>query len=187
LAVVLVDRAATLAREDGRRVYRVAWLLERFRTPYHEFIAELVSVATGFAFEALVAETNGVGQMPCEELRRALLTAGLGDPVVPVTTTAASKADGFGLLRVLLQQRRLLLPNHPGLLKQLRALQFEQLPAGGVRISVPEATGHDDLAVALALAALVLLQAELLPVDDRVYGIEDLVDDWEPVRIGPDI
>lgn len=188
LVVVVLDGERMAARTDGRAVYRVSFALERYRTPYHQFIDELVQAAQGYRFQRLAAETNGVGQMPCEELRRACLGAGLGDPVLPVTTTSATKADGFGLLRMLLQQGRLVLPNHPALLKQLRALQFEQMPGGGVRISVPDAVGHDDLAMALGMAALVLLQAELLPLDERVYGIEDLIEDWDPVvAIGPDI
>lgn len=189
LVAVVVDGPASEAREDGRSVYRVAYAVEWFGRPYHLVIEDLVEAARGFAFVALVAETNGVGQMPAEELRRAMLEAGLGSPVVPVVTTAATKADGFGLLRMLLQQGRLLLPDHPSLLKQLRALRFEQLPAGGVRISVPDAVGHDDLAMALGMAALQLMAQELgAGIPDRVYTVEDLFpdEDWR-VSVGPDV
>lgn len=187
LVVIVADGPATLARDDGRTVYRVVLAREWFARPYHEVIDALVVAARGFDFVALVGETNGVGAMPVAELQRACVTAGLGDPVVPVNTTTTTKADGFGLVRMLLQQRRLLLPDHPPLLRQLRALRFEQLQSGAVRISVPDAVGHDDLAVGLYLAAWALIDAELLPVDDRIYTIEDVLPDWQPVSAGPDV
>lgn len=188
LVAVVLDGPATDARVDGRAVYRVAFAVEWFGRPYHLVIEDLVAAARGFSFVALVTETNGVGQMPAEELRRALLEAGLGDPVVPVATTLTTKADGFGLLRMLLQQRRLLLPDHPALLKQLRALRFEQLPAGGVRISVPDAVGHDDLAMGLQLAALQLMDQELgAGRGGQVYEAEDVLGEDVRVSIGVDV
>jgi phage FluMu gp28-like protein len=154
LALLTIDDKASRARPDGRPVFRVSLLIERYRTPYHEFIDEVVAAVRGFKMQTLAAETNGVGQMPTEELRRALTVAGVPAWVTPLTTTATSKAEGFGRMRLLLQQGRLILPNHPGLLKQLRALRFEQMPTGGVRISVPDSVGHDDLAMALCMALL---------------------------------
>ncbi len=188
LVCITVDGEATRVRGDGRPVYRVAYVFERYRTPYHQVIDELVAAASGYRFAALVTETNGVGQMPSEELRRALLAASLRDAVVPLTTTAATKADGFGLLRMLLQQRRLLLPDHPALLKQLHALRSEQLPGGGVRIAVPDAVGHDDLAAGLYLAAVELMNHELPAHAEVVVEMEDLFPGWErESAIGPDI
>jgi hypothetical protein len=188
LVVVVTDGDATEARGDGRSVYRVVLARSWDRAPYHEVIADMVGVAAGFEFWSLVTETNGVGAMPSEELRRALVAAGLGDPVAPVVTTLKSKADGFGLLRMLLQQRRLLLPQEAvGLLKELRALRFEQLPAGGVRISVPESVGHDDLAMGLCLAALQLLEYELPQAVSTVVTMDDFLGEDLTVRIGPDV
>lgn len=188
LVAVVTDGPATEARPDRRSVYRVVLARSWDRQPYHQVIADMVEVAGSVEFWALVSETNGVGAMPSEELRRAMVGAGRGDPVWPVVTTNKSKADGFGLVRMLLQQRRLLIPAEAvGLLRELRALRFEQLPAGGVRISVPENVGHDDLAVGLCLAAQQLLAYELPAVVERTLYAEDLLDGWEPVRIGPDV
>lgn len=159
LAMLTIDDEATAARVDGRPVFRVSLLLERYRAPYHQFIDEVIDIVRGYRFLALGAETNGVGQMPTEELRRAL---GSLAPVTPLVTTATSKAEGFGRIRMLLQQGRLILPDHPALLKQLRALRFEQLVGGGVRISVPDSVGHDDLAMALCMAVLVTPDAGMV-------------------------
>ena len=72
-------------------------------------------------------------------------------------TTTRSKENAYGFVKMLLQEGRLDLPRHPALLKQLGALAFEELPAGGFRISVPSRLGHDDLAAALATAVSVLV------------------------------
>jgi len=44
------------------------------------------------------------------------------------------------------------LPRDPELLKQLRGLEFEQLPTGSLRIAVPDRSGHDDLAMSFMQA-----------------------------------
>jgi hypothetical protein len=89
--------------------------------------------------------------MPSQELKR--LAGRRAGSIVEVNTTSASKEDGFGRLKVLLSQGRLALPRHPRLLAQLSALEFEERDSGTVRIEVPERSGHDDLCMALMLAA----------------------------------
>lgn len=184
LVAIVLDEPATAARPDSRPVFRVAMAVERFGLPFHLFIDELVAVATRVHFLSLVTELNGIGSMPSQELLRALRFPAPGEDdrksrppratsgrvVVQLTTTSQSKADGFGFLKLLLQQGRLLLPDHPPLLKQLRALRFEQQPAGGVRIAVPDNAGHDDLAMALSLAALRLTDDRQLAAPQLVAG-----------------
>lgn len=149
--------------EVGRVRYWVPYLVERFSTPYAAWIDEVVQTATGYAFAVLVAEMNGVGAMPSQMLEAAMLSAGCGYVVHPVYTDLRLKETAFGFLKILMQQGRIGLPNHPGLLKQLRNLQFEALPSGGVRISVPERAGHDDLAMALALGVTAIYGNDLAP------------------------
>lgn len=161
--------ANTLAviREDGGRLV-VCHLEERFSMPYAEWLdmlAELTLGAggnprAGFRWASLAAETNGVGAYPTQELTARLEAAGLYDVVVPVATTSRTKETAFGELRALMASGRLVLPRDPRLLRQLRALEFEQQPAGGLRIAVPESRGHDDLAMALALAITGLRTAQ---------------------------
>ena len=92
----------------------------------------------------------------------------------PVATDLRLKETSYGWLKLLLQQGRLELPNYPPLLRQLRNLSFERLPAGGVRISVPERAGHDDLAMALCLAASAVLDSDLPRFPDLVVDADDL-------------
>jgi hypothetical protein len=112
----------------------------------------------GYRLQPVVSEQNGVGAMPSQELAARLAAANRGVFVQPVHTTVQLKEDAFGFIKLLLQQGRLDLPAHPGLLKQLAALEFALSESGGpVRIAVPERAGHDDLAMALALAVVPLM------------------------------
>jgi hypothetical protein len=92
-----------------------------------------------------------------------------------VTTSTSSKENVFGYTKLLLQQGRLDLPNHPELLKQLRGLQFEVLPSGGMRIAVPERLGHDDLAMAFAMAVSAVMGLPSVPADHQVYDATDVL------------
>lgn len=180
LAVV----GAVAPDERGRPRYRVIWLENRHNLPYADWVDELVGRSDvgdqlgGFAFSTLACESNGVGAMPAEVLGREMARRGRPGVVQPVFTDARLKQDVFGFLKLLMQQGRLDLPADPVLLKQLRGLEFEQLPAGGVRIAVPDRVGHDDLVMALALAMVPLMGGEVEPPSAEVYGMEDIFPEW---------
>lgn len=137
---------------DGRMVFFLPWLEVHYRMPYTDFIRRIVDVAGRYALETVTSELNGVGQYPTEHLRNALYTADRAAYVAQVTTTAKRKQSGFAMIKVLLQNKQLVLPRHPELLKQLRGLEFEQQASGTVRIAVPDRVGHDDLAMAFMQA-----------------------------------
>jgi hypothetical protein len=73
--------------------------------------------------------------------------------IVGINTTSRYKENGFGQLRLMIQQGRLVLPRHQGLLRQLNNLEFEVADSGHLRIAVPDRLGHDDLAMSLMQAA----------------------------------
>lgn len=141
---------------DGRWRLFVPWLEARYRMPWSQFIDRLCVVAGALNVSVMASETNGVGAYPTDDLKDRLWK--YRGPrsgttyVYPVVTDLRRKQSGFGMVRSLLQGGRLVLPRDPELLKQLRSLQFEQLPAGGTRISVPDRVGHDDLVMALMQA-----------------------------------
>ena len=171
--------------DRGRVRFHVPYLVERFATSYDAWIEELVATAEHVPFSTLASECNGVGQMASQVLGKAMIEAGRGDLVLPVTTTAASKADAFGWAKVLMSQSRLVLPREPALLRQLRALEFENLPAGGMRIAVPERAGHDDVAMALCLALGAAMGSDIAPIPkaevltaEDVFGEEAMRLDW---------
>jgi hypothetical protein len=172
--------------ERGRARYWLPFLEERFDLSFDGWIDRLLEIGEPFRFQRLASETNGIGMMPSEALAREFSNAGLGYVVEGVTTTARLKEDCFGLVRLLLQQRRLGLPRFPALLKQLAALQYEQTEGGLLKIAVPEAGGgHDDLAMALCLAFSMLQGVEMAPLPpSSIYEMEDFDPDLDDFHIG---
>jgi hypothetical protein len=133
----------------------VPWLEARHRWAWSDFIDELCTVALSYDVVVYASEENGVGAYPTQDLRDRLFHKhNLATRVAGVWTDVRRKQDGFGRIKSLLQSGRLVLPLHPELLKELRALEFEQLAGGSMRIAVPERAGHDDLAMALVQAIL---------------------------------
>jgi len=170
----------------GRQRFWVPFVLERFALAYDDWIDELAMVAgatgvPGFRFGALVCEQNGVGAMPSQILAKRFAEAGQPGVVEPVWTTAQMKENTFGYLRILIQQKRIELPREPALLKQLRSLEFEQTPLGGLRIAVPERAGHDDLLMSLALALTAVMPNDFEPVvPDRIVDMAEVLgDEWD--------
>lgn len=102
----------------------------------------------GFTVKAYVTEMNGVGAMPSEELARRLGR----QRVVGVHSSQRSKEDAFSRLRALLSDRRLVLPDHIELIRQLQGLTVTPTRSGGLTIEASDPNVHDDLADALALA-----------------------------------
>lgn len=102
----------------------------------------------GFDVLRCLAEANGVGAMPAEQL-----AARMGRRIVEaVHTSQRSKEDAYGRVRTLLAQRLLVLPDDPELLRQLRGMRQEPTPNGGLTIEAGNPAVHDDLADALSLA-----------------------------------
>jgi hypothetical protein len=64
-------------------------------------------------------------------------------------------------------------------------LSFERLPAGGVRISVRDRAGHDDLAMGLCLAATAVMDIDLAVVCNRIITDEDLFPELRNFEISP--
>lgn len=130
----------------------IPWFEVRLNWPYSQFIDRVVETAGKYHVRVLASETNGVGQYPTEDLRRRAHEADRDCYVSPVVTDVRRKQSGFSMIKGLLQRNRLVLPRDPELLKQLRGLEFEQLPTGNLRIAVPDRSGHDDLAMSFMQA-----------------------------------
>jgi phage FluMu gp28-like protein len=161
------DASALAVMKFERDIRRVVWVEERAHMPYAKFVERVAEVGRGYRFRRVASELNGVGAMPTQELSRRLGSS----VVVGVHTTADTKEDGFGRLKMLMQSGRLCLPRHPALLAQLSALEFTERDSGSVHVAVPERAGHDDLAMALCLAAGVMPeQLPRQPGGRRVTG-----------------
>lgn len=165
-------------------VFFVPWLEAHHRMPYAEFIDRLVDNARYFAINRYVSETNGVGQFPTQALQDKLQKGWYGGAdtlqqltwVSGVHTDTNRKSGGFGRIKGLLQQGRLVLPRHPDLLRQLHALTFEQTESGQFKISVPDNVGHDDLAMALLQACSSILTWDACwPTHDGQLGTGEIL------------
>lgn len=132
--------------------YFVPWMEFAYKTPYASWVTTVADTAKGYGLRVVASESNGVGAAPTQSLQDEMARRGTGCFVSAVWTDARRKMSGFGQIKMMLQQGLLVLPREPELLKQLRSLEFETLPGGGMRIAVPERAGHDDLAMALMQA-----------------------------------
>ena len=104
----------------------------------------------GYGVVQMVSEMNGVGYGVTEELQARLRGA---SPVIGVHTTQRSKEEWMARLRAWLGQGRLVLPDHEELLRQLRGLSYTATESGGLTIAASNPAVHDDMVIALALAA----------------------------------
>jgi hypothetical protein len=172
LGIVGVDWGASFDRSAAVGVYRlpVAGLNpDRERIPCYvalpyvwpagaslRGVVQAVAKVAG-AFCYFAPETNGIGQMPTQELARAVRAKNPRRHTTwnTTATTAGLKTTGYGAILALLERGQLVLPNHPDLLRQLAGLRFEQRERGFTRISADNEVRHDDIADALMLAALV--------------------------------
>lgn len=105
----------------------------------------LLALSERFKPAAIVAEANSIGTPVIETLRR------MGLPVVPFTTTNASKQIAIDALALAFERQQLRILPDEVLIGELEAYTMERLPSGMLRYSAPDG-GHDDFVMALALA-----------------------------------
>jgi len=120
--------------------------LDRFnRIDYSLQLARLTALAERFRPRAIVAEANSMGQPLIEQLTAA------GLPVVPFTTTNASKQIAVDALALAFERGQLRILPDPTLIAELQAYEAERLPSGMLRYGAPEGM-HDDTVMATMLA-----------------------------------
>ena len=120
--------------------------IDRFnRIDYALQTGRLKALAERFQPTAVVAERNSMGDPLIEQLLRD------GLPMVPFTTTNASKAIAIDALALAFERGTVQIPADPVLIGELQAYEQERLPSGMMRYNAPEGM-HDDMVIALALA-----------------------------------
>lgn len=120
--------------------------LDRFNhIDYHVQTQRLRAMADRFKPAAIVAESNSIGAPIIEQLRRQ------GLPVVPFTTTNASKQIAIDALALAFERGQLRILPDEVLIGELEAYTMERLPSGMLRYGAPDG-GHDDCVMSLALA-----------------------------------
>lgn len=127
---------------EGREVVA----LERFNeVDYVIQSNRLRGLCQRFKPDAVIAEANSIGQPIIERLQRE------GLPVIPFTTTNASKTMAIDALALAFEQADIRILPDPVLVGELQAYQMERLPSGLRRFGAPEGM-HDDTVMALAMA-----------------------------------
>lgn len=120
--------------------------LDRFnQIDYTVQISRLEALAARFRPVKIVAETNSMGDVLIEQLRRKQL------PVVPFTTTAHTKQEVIEGLAVALEQGEITIIPDPVLISELEAYSLERTSSGNIRYSAPPGL-HDDTVMAVAMA-----------------------------------
>ena len=174
LVSVLEDYGQNRDLLADKLVLFIPWYEARHRWPYTQFIERIVQTAKFYHLPVIASEVNGVGQYPTTMLDDKMCEAGFHSAVAPVVTDVRRKQSGFGMIKGLLQSNRLVLPRDPELLKQLRGLEFEQLPGGGMRIAVPERYGHDDVAMSF-MQAVSSIRVDRVNRFDTPFGESQMV------------
>ncbi|HUX17025.1 MAG TPA: hypothetical protein VMW52_11175, partial [Phycisphaerae bacterium] len=105
----------------------------------------LGALAERYHVEAIIAESNSIGEPIIEQLQRD------GLPVRGFQTTNATKAQIIEALSLAFEQRTIRILADPVLIGELQAYEMERLPSGMTRYSAPEGM-HDDCVMSLALA-----------------------------------
>ncbi len=120
--------------------------MDRFnQIDYHVQVGRVQALADRFKPAAIVAESNSVGTPVIEQMRRQ------GLPVIPFTTTNASKQIAIDALALAFERGTLRILPDEVLIGELEAYSMERLPSGMLRYSAPD-NGHDDTVMALAFA-----------------------------------
>jgi phage terminase large subunit-like protein len=120
--------------------------MDRFnQIDYHVQVGRVKALAERFKPAAIVAELNSIGVPVIEQMRRQ------GMPVVPFTTTNASKQIAIDALALAFERGQLQILPDEVLIGELEAYTMERLPSGLLRYGAPDG-GHDDCVMSLALA-----------------------------------
>ena len=116
---------------------------------YSRFTTEISEIHNKIKLKKIGVDQTGLGKPIIEHLKDLKL------PAEGMTLTTRSKEEILSNLKILLEQKKLVLPaNDLNLLSNLNCIQSEVSRTGGRTFSHPKGT-HDDLAYALALACWV--------------------------------
>lgn len=138
---------------EAPKTEQIIRLIERrvkpLGTDYSVIIAELKAIYDYMHPNLFILDATGVGEGPADILRA------LGLPVELFKFSLFSKVSLMNNLKILMQNRRIQIPNEKELVDQLEMFQYESSESGGVqqpKLHAP--TGmHDDEVDALALLA----------------------------------
>ena len=135
--------------ESGCRVIA----LDRFnRMGWDSQIARVVDFLQAHRVTAALADSTSIGDPLLEQLRARLWESGMDISVEGYGFTNASKRDLIEHLALKFAHRSIAIPRDEQLLRELQYFEYELTESGNVRMNAASGQ-HDDLVIALALAA----------------------------------
>jgi len=115
-------------------------------TDYSAIMAEIRHLTKTYGVYKWYLDATGVGEAPADILKND------GINVEPIKFSLQSKADMYGYLKLLFEQKRIRIPDVPELKEQLIMMEHEYLGYNKLKIHHPIG-GHDDECDALVLMA----------------------------------
>lgn len=128
---------------------KVVFIDELSNSSLTETIGRAILLDSKFNFEKIYIDETGLGAGVTDVLKERLGA----NKIEGVTFTVNSKQDMFHNLELLMQQKRLAIPNHKKLIFELLSIKYKISETGNYKI-YHDPKAHDDLACALALASL---------------------------------
>jgi len=141
--------AFIIVRRMDDKLHMIYKKAERDKS-YTQFNVEISDISRRRMFKLLVDQT-GLGNPIVEHLKE------LGMDVEGITLTDRTKEELLSNLKILMEERKLLLPYDIELHNSINAIEFERRRTGGFKFSKRNGT-YDDLGYALALACFAAKQ-----------------------------
>ncbi len=146
------DYTAVIALAVGESHCRVI-AMDRFnRMGWDSQIARVTEFLRTHRVTAALADSTSIGDPLLEQLRARLWESGVDVSVEGYGFTNASKRDLIEHLALKFAHRSIAIPNDEQLLRELQYFEYELTESGNVRMNAASGQ-HDDLVIALALAA----------------------------------
>lgn len=140
---------AVLSKGEGQ--WRAVQVERLPQTGWQAQLERLLQRIGMWGVRTVCCDATGVGDPLAEMLQRRLSESGQSVRVEPVVFTAAAKRSLVESLALAMEQRRIAIPPHPDLLRELHAFTAIHTPSGHVCLRA-QGGEHDDLVTALALA-----------------------------------
>jgi hypothetical protein len=119
--------------------------MDRFnRVDYNVLEDRLVAIHDRFRLASMIIETNSIGQPVLDKLFSLRL------PIVPFTTTNATKQSAITSLQSAFEHGEIKIINNAVLIGELLSFESKRSPSGSFTYSAPEGM-HDDCVMALAI------------------------------------
>lgn len=175
-----VDSSALVGFAERKGKWSVVSLVER--RPLAGLPLVPSEVVEEFAVEIKRCGGNAV---TADEWYRQTIQEHLSKYMLPLFPAPTPPAVGFVLVRTLMNQGKLRIPNHPRLLTQLRKVKSTIKPGGVVTIQQPRAKegGHGDIVSALVCALYGVSASSTYPEDPPKTVMERLVKEEKAAQV----